>query len=97
MPWTKTSYPDSFKNLPKEVRDKAIEIGNALLEEGRMEEGIAIATAISRAKDWAAEHGKKIENPRKSKIKDVKIHGQDRVVIPHKNGWAIKLGRTLEN
>jgi uncharacterized protein YdaT len=65
MPWTKTDYPDSIKNLPTEVRNKAIEIGNALIEEGKMQEGIAIATAISRAKDWAAEHGKKFENPEK--------------------------------
>ncbi len=58
MPWTKTDYPVSMKNLPKEVRDKAIEIANALLEERKMDEGIAIATAIIRAKDWAANRGK---------------------------------------
>ncbi len=61
MPWTKTDYPVSMKNLPKEVRDKAIEIANALLEERKMDEGIAIATAISRAKDWAANRGKPAE------------------------------------
>ncbi len=72
MPWTKANYPASMKHLPSEVRHKAIEIGNALLEERKMEEGIAIATAISRAKDWAAEHGKKIENTKTSKITDVK-------------------------
>jgi uncharacterized protein YdaT len=41
-----------MKNLPDEVRNKAIEIANALLEERNMGEGIAIATATSRAKDW---------------------------------------------
>ena len=56
MPWTKKDYPDSMKNLPEAVRNKAIEIANVLLEEKNMEEGIAIATAISRAKDWAANH-----------------------------------------
>jgi uncharacterized protein YdaT len=91
MPWTKTDYPNSMKNLPAAVRSKAIEIGNALLGEGKMEEGIAIATAISRAKDWAAEHGKKIDNPEKSKITDVKKHGGDRVVIPYEKEWAIKI------
>jgi len=30
MPWTKTSYPASMKNLPEVVRDKAIEIANAI-------------------------------------------------------------------
>jgi uncharacterized protein YdaT len=55
-----------MKKLPVAVRNKAIEIGNALLRERRqMEEGIAIATAISRAKDWAAtaEKGLKTRNP----------------------------------
>ena len=63
MPWTKTDYPVSMKNLPEAVRNKAIEIANALLEEKNMDEGIAIATAISRAKDWAETHGKQSEAP----------------------------------
>ena len=58
MPWTKDNYPDSMKNLPSHVREKAVEIANALLEERKMEEGIAIATAISRAKEWAAKRNK---------------------------------------
>lgn len=83
MPWTKTNCPNSMKNLPAAVRNKAIEIANALLKERHMDEGIAIATAISRAKDVAAEHVQKIDNPEKSKITDVKVHGQDRIVIPY--------------
>jgi len=58
MPWTKKDYPNSMKNLPAAVRNKAVEIANALLDERNMDEGIAIATAISRAKDWAENHGK---------------------------------------
>lgn len=91
MPWTKTDYPVSMKNLPVAVRNKAIEIANALLDERNMEEGIVIATAISRAKDWAANRGKKTENPGKSKISDVKEHGKDRYVVPHEDEWAIKV------
>lgn len=91
MPWSKKEYPNSMKNLPVAVRNKAIEIGNAILEEGETEEGIAIATAISRAKDWAAERGKKTDNPDKSKSTDVKTHGQDRIVLPHESQWAIKI------
>jgi uncharacterized protein YdaT len=92
MPWTKSDFPDSMKNLPKEVRDKAIDIGNALLEEKKMDEGIAIATAISRAKDWAANRGLKVDNPETSRISDVKQHGEDRYVIPYENNkWAIKV------
>ncbi|MBM7648515.1 uncharacterized protein YdaT [Bacillus ectoiniformans] len=49
MPWSKNDYPDSMKNLPDEVRDKAIEIANALLEENK-DEGRAIAIAIDRAR-----------------------------------------------
>ena len=58
MPWTYTDYPVSMKNLPGEVRHKAIEIANALLREGKIaDEGIVIATAISHAKTWAANRG----------------------------------------
>jgi uncharacterized protein YdaT len=92
MPWTKNSYPDSMKNLPKAVREKSIEIANALLDEKNMDEGIAIATAISRAKDWAANHGKPTQSKSKaSRTTDVKQHGEDRYVTPyHDDEWAIK-------
>src|SRR5204863_1784474 len=80
----------SMKNLPKEVRDKAIEIANALLEERNMDEGIAIATAVSRAKDWAANRGKQTEPAAKSRSTDVKHHGKDKYVIPREGGWAVK-------
>lgn len=53
MPWTSAAYPVSMKNLPPEVRLKAVEIANALLESGRPE-GQAIRIAIVRAKQWAA-------------------------------------------
>lgn len=48
MPWTKNDYPVSMKNLSKDIRNKAIEIANALLEEG-YEEGRAISIGISQA------------------------------------------------
>lgn len=53
MPWNKNDYPDSFKNLNEKTRNKAIEIGNALLEKENMDEGRAIAIAISKAREWA--------------------------------------------
>jgi uncharacterized protein YdaT len=92
MPWTKSDYPNSMKNLPVEVREKAIEIANALLDEKSMDEGIAIATAISRAKDWAVNRGKDTESKADdAKSTDVKQHGEDRYVIPYEeNEWAIK-------
>ena len=57
MPWTKEDYPESMKNLSPEVRDKAIEIGNALMEEGKYDEGRAISIAIARAREWAENRG----------------------------------------
>ena len=92
MPWTKNNYPASMKNLPDAVREKSIEIANALLDEKNMDEGIAIATAISRAKDWAVNHGKEIKSKSPdARTTDVKQHGEDRYVIPHdEHGWAIK-------
>lgn len=55
MPWTATWYPVSMKHLPEPVREKAIEIANALLAEG-MDEGKAVRIAIARAKEWATRH-----------------------------------------
>lgn len=56
MPWTEARYPAAMKRLPPLVRAKAIEIANALLEDGH-DEGMAIRVAIARAKAWAARRG----------------------------------------
>jgi uncharacterized protein YdaT len=50
MPWSKNDYPAAMKNLDPEVRDKAIEIANALLKDG-YEDGRAIPIAIDKAKE----------------------------------------------
>jgi len=55
MPWTLQNYPPSMKHLPEAVREKAIEIANALLDEG-IGEGSAIRIAIAQAKRWAQRH-----------------------------------------
>ncbi|MGO9266627.1 MAG: hypothetical protein ACLQBA_17395 [Candidatus Binataceae bacterium] len=52
MPWNETHYPPSMRNLAPEVRTKAIEIANALLDDG-YDEGKAIRIAIAKAKEWA--------------------------------------------
>jgi len=91
MPWTKNDYPASMKNLPVGVREKAIEIANALLDEQNMDEGIAIATGISRAKDWATNRGLDTEpTSYDAKTTDVKEHGEDRYVIPYEGKWAVR-------
>jgi uncharacterized protein YdaT len=56
MPWNSAYYPVSMNHLAPEVRDKAIEIANALLEQG-YDEGRAIRIAIAKAKEWAQRHG----------------------------------------
>ena len=50
MPWNSAYYPRSMSHLPEVVRAKAIEIANALLDEG-YEEGRAIRIAIAKAKE----------------------------------------------
>jgi uncharacterized protein YdaT len=50
MPWYNGDYPPSYKNQPKKLRDKAVEIANEMLKEGA-DEGIAIATGLKRARE----------------------------------------------
>lgn len=64
MPWYNGDFPPSYKNQPKKLRDKAVEIANALLKEGT-EEGIAIATGLKRARAHFAE--KETKDKTKSK------------------------------
>lgn len=49
-------YPAAMRKLPPVVRNKVIEIANALLAEG-MEQGLAIRIAITKGKQWAEHHG----------------------------------------
>lgn len=51
MPWSMKDYPQSLKNLEEPVKKKAIEIANAMIDEG-YEEGRAIPIATSQAKEW---------------------------------------------
>lgn len=59
MPWTKKNYPNAMKNLSNKVRTKAIEIANAILKAGKLDEGATIAIAISKAKETIANLRKK--------------------------------------
>jgi uncharacterized protein YdaT len=56
MPWYNGDYPPSYKNQPLPLREKAVEIANALLQEG-VEEGIAIATGLKRAREHFEKEG----------------------------------------
>ncbi|MGF6352888.1 uncharacterized protein YdaT [Paenibacillus sp. 4624] len=55
MPWNKNDYPVSMKNLKPRIRHKAIDIANALLDDG-YEEGRAIAIATAKAEEWDENH-----------------------------------------
>lgn len=58
MPWYSGDYPPSYKNQPKEIREKAVEIANALLQDGA-EEGVAIATGLKQARELLTSHKEK--------------------------------------
>jgi uncharacterized protein YdaT len=51
MPWYNGDYPPSYKNQPRPLREKAVEIANELLLNGA-EEGVAIATGLKRARQY---------------------------------------------
>lgn len=58
MPWKNGDYPTSYKNLPVKLRKKAVEIANAILEEGN-DEGLAIATGLKHAREYFENKEKK--------------------------------------
>jgi uncharacterized protein YdaT len=55
MPWYNGDYPPSYKNQPKYLREKAVEIANEILGESG-DEGIAIATGLKRARQYFRQH-----------------------------------------
>lgn len=59
MPWDKNDYPNSLKYFMAPVRNKAIEIANAMLADGNDEQK-AIAVATAKAEEWAANRNMKI-------------------------------------
>jgi uncharacterized protein YdaT len=61
MPWYNGDYPPSYKNQPEELREKAVEIANALLEDGT-EEGIAIPTGLKRAREYFKDQDEENKN-----------------------------------
>jgi len=104
MPWNMNDYPSSLKNLDTPVKKKAIDIANAMLDEG-YDEGRAIPIATEQAKEW-------YENATKDEINEAKQMGDDELqsrdqddqqyesrpelldkgehVVPHKDGWAVQ-------
>ncbi|MGA8513293.1 MAG: hypothetical protein WB821_00795 [Burkholderiaceae bacterium] len=52
MFWNQTNYPNSINQLPTELRPKAIEIANALLEQGAQEDK-AVRLGMATASHWS--------------------------------------------
>lgn len=59
MPWSKKNYPNAMKNLSDKVRNKAIQIANAILRLRKLNEGSAIAIGISKAKEYVRNFSKR--------------------------------------
>ena len=57
MLYSETRYPERMKNLPEDVRRKAIKITNDMLVDGdiRHHKDLIILKAILEAKQWAKE------------------------------------------
>ncbi|MBR7552645.1 DUF2188 domain-containing protein [Allobacillus sp. GCM10007491] len=100
MPWDKNDYPSSLKNFDEATRNKAIEIANAMIEEG-YDENRAIPIATDQAKEWADGASKdekdEMKNISNSTLKDheedeydtdLDLLDNDVLVKPHEDGWA---------
>lgn len=102
MPWDTDNYPDSLKNLATPIRKKAIDIANAMIEDG-YEEGQAIPIATAQAKKWHDNASEpEINQVIQMSNRDLRESDDDRSssnpelmnkaehVIPHEDGWAVK-------
>lgn len=75
MPWTEKDYPNSWKNLNADTRRKAIDIANAMLEDGYKDED-AIPIATAQAKKWVKDAT--TSEKKQLKKKDLNDHTQNR-------------------
>lgn len=76
MPWNMQDYPASMKNLPELTRKKAIDIANALLQEG-YEDSRAIPIATSQAEKWYEEASEEEKKKYKSEANPQKDDSHD--------------------
>ncbi|SEQ96776.1 DUF2188 domain-containing protein [Piscibacillus halophilus] len=100
MPYDRKDYPSSLKNLNETTRLKAIEMINAMLEEG-YDEGQAIPIATEQAKDWYENASDKEKQEMQDKsAKELKDHDDHDsrpellergvMVRKHDDGWAVQ-------
>jgi uncharacterized protein YdaT len=64
MPWPKGDYPPSYKNQPKYLREKAVEIANEVLKTTG-NDGEAIATGLKQARAHFKNHPEEVPAKRK--------------------------------
>ena len=64
MPWPKGDYPPSYKNQPRYLREKAVEIANEVLKTTG-NEGEAIATGLKQARAHFKNHPEEMPAKRK--------------------------------
>ena len=93
MKWTKTEYPADLKKLPEDVREKAIEIGNDLMEQKDMDEKKVVSIATRQALDWQAKN----EKDKKAAHKKKEAMDKQPDVIPTASGWVVpKQAKTVK-
>lgn len=99
MPWDMSNYPSSLKNFNQTTKKKAIDIANALVDEG-YDEDRAIPIATEQAKEWYNDRNKQ---ERKTEIKQThptkresgehsrpELLDKPEMVIPHDKQWAVQ-------
>lgn len=102
MPWDMDDYPNSLNNLNQVVRKKAIDIANAMVDEGH-NESRAIPIATQQAKAWYGNANqqeirefKDQADPTKRGNNDDRyvsrpeMLDKDELIVPHDNGWAVQ-------
>lgn len=100
MPWSMNDYPNSLKHFNKATKKKAIDIANALIDEGYSEDR-AIPIATEQAKKWY-DHATEKERTDYVQNEDPTIRTsnhhsrpalldkQELVVPYHDNQWAVQ-------
>lgn len=100
MPWNMKDYPASMKNLDPLIRKKAIDIANALLDDGYPDDR-AIPIATSQSEKWyddaSAEEKKefqKVKAPQKNDTHEhdknaKKLMNADVQVKYHEHKWLV--------
>lgn len=99
MPWTMNDYPSSLKNFNPTMKKKAIDIANALVEEG-YDEDRAIPIATKQAEEWYDNAGAKERSDylKKGKPREhnpeypsrPELLDKAELVVPHEDKWAVQ-------